>query len=423
MFKKILTIILLIISIGCSKESGTISSSSSTTTTTTDAFSNYSDDDIQFIKDYLISNFEDGSWKTNVVGEDNWDDFEADILNVLYEIETYISVSSSESSTSLKTTLVSNADDWDNTINRYNSQYVFNYDTLYSAYTELGNNSDTMTYIANNSASLTEDNYSTIVSSNSTSSTAHYAVAYKILDAALNDSDGTVTELINYNDGDNFFICLYENYALKTKLEYYDVDYVIAEILDDADDKETKITTVENELDELDALESSYTFNTTYDISNIISDVTSYLTELKSNYSSGTYTSTQAETIFEANENIYTAYLGVSTSSGDADVTILQDLFELVFLAQDSGETSILDQIKALSYEHNTYSKLYEIQTELEGYYDLILDSSGNVQTGDYLNYCSVILPVLQGVDLVFSNKTKIETDSINIGTKIIFYK
>lgn len=423
MFKKILTIILLIISIGCSKESGTISSSSSTTTTTTDAFSNYSDDDIQFIKDYLISNFEDGSWKTNVVGKDNWDDFEADILNVLYEIETYISVSSSESSTSLKTTLVSNADDWDNTINRYNSQYVFNYDTLYSAYTELGNNSDTMTYIANNSASLTEDNYSTIVSSNSTSSTAHYAVAYKILDAALNDSDGTVTELINYNDGDNFFICLYENYALKTKLEYYDVDYVIAEILDDADDKETKITTVENELDELDALESSYTFNTTYDISNIISDVTSYLTELKSNYSSGTYTSTQAETIFEANENIYTAYLGVSTSSGNADVTILQDLFELVFLAQDSGETSILDQIKALSYEHNTYSKLYEIQTELEGYYDLILDSSGNVQTGDYLNYCSVILPVLQGVDLVFSNKTKIETDSINIGTKIIFYK
>lgn len=419
-YNYLIFLMFLFIFISCSKQSGVVNTITSTTNATT--YSKYSE-----IKDSMINNistninfFTKTTFK-DYVGTNDWDDFKNDIITKLEEIAYKINYASNDNPELDKSILIEKTNYWNEKLNKYsdsNYSIIFNHNNLYKAYEVLSNNTTVKTYITKNgNISTNKEDIISLQNSQPTEDKleeVNLVIAYSILREYYSNSNNENTPIyyLNYNNGDNFYVDIYYNYLIKKSLMDNNIAYIVPMILKDEENKTDKINLVTNEINTLYQIDDYFEFKQQLDVTGIKNDLLELLKELYSNYNSS-LTSSTAEGLFETDEYInYLQYLKTN-SSPNANVSILNSLFELVFLSSDSSKPSIREQINKLyqsgKYSDNTFKEVY---TTLNFYYSQIINpDTSSILKGNYIDYCSVILIILKGSQYVIDHKLSLKYD------------
>lgn len=422
----IICIVLTLFISACTSKAGS-SSSSASASADTFAIYDYDTDHSTWIYETMINKYTDDDDFVNAISDS--DAFEEDISDVLITIAAFITSGESEDPSTYKTLLEENNETWQENINNYNGT-TFDYDTLSTVYDSLSSDSDFLSHTISEQDYAEYASTTSAITAGSGSYDAKYFVVYDILDSYLNSTDGEIITNLSYNDSDNFYIPLYECFGIRTQLETYSVADAIDDIIEDSEEIDTKLALILQEIEDLDEIDdslSSSKWGTGYTLSTIKSEIDGYLDTLYSAYYSSAYSTSIAEGYFELSEDPYTTeLLSTASTSASDDYTRLRDLFRIVFKGYDSStQLSIREQLKIKLSDSGLTSNLEDVYEELTTLYYQIYDSddidgdSDYISNGNYSTYASIVLKVLEGVQLVEDNYTELKNNTITIDSDI----
>lgn len=415
----------ILILISCSKQSGIISTSNNSSTTDFSSYVKYSEIKVE-MKDWIQNNFIDkmdnDNFRTYVDNLDSWEDFEADFINQFSIIKDHIMTESNDNPEEDKNILIFYDDKWNKLLNFYtdtNYSIIFNYENLYNAYTSLTslikNNPDIpidfkeSEYETKKETAKNSDEQNNYDKTNSKGEVykLNIGMVYNILDRYFNANNGTITLLKNYNNGDNFYSEVYYNYLIKKKLNSYEIAYIIPYILENEEGRNEKINLVNSEIDKLENISNEFNLDSQLDITSLKTDLSKYLEELKIQYSNSSISITSAQRYFEFNESNYLNSIENYLKINDSSSSILLYIFKIIFYSNDTSTPSIRQQINNLNFADDSNKELISIKNTLNDYYNKIVDDDKNIRTGDYINYASVILKIIEAADLIFDSTTQ----------------